>query len=56
VNHDTHGEPVSGPANAFHSYLKEANVAGNRGQLTADSMAPTAGIGVIAAKAAFAFH
>lgn len=36
VNHDTHGEPVSGPANAFHSYLKEANVAGNRGQLTAE--------------------
>lgn len=36
VSHDTHGEPLSGPANAFHRYLKEANVTGNRGQLTAE--------------------
>lgn len=36
VNHDTHGEPLTGPANAFHRYLKEANVTGNRGQLTAE--------------------
>ncbi|QYG02795.1 transmembrane anchor protein [Massilia sp. NP310] len=35
VNHDTHGEPLNGPANAFHRYLKENDVTGRSGELTA---------------------
>lgn len=35
VNHDTHGEPLNGPANAFHRYLKENDVEGRSGDLTA---------------------
>jgi hypothetical protein len=35
VNHDTHGEPLNGPANAFHRYLKENDVTARSGELTA---------------------
>jgi hypothetical protein len=35
VNHDTHGDPTGGPANTFHRYLKEKQVAGNSGEFTA---------------------
>jgi hypothetical protein len=35
VNHDTHGEPLNGPANTFHRYLKENDVTGHSGELTA---------------------
>lgn len=35
VNHDTHGDPVNGPANAFHSYKKEKQVTGDKGEFTA---------------------
>lgn len=35
VNHDTHGEPLNGPANAFHRYLKENDVTGHSGEITA---------------------
>jgi hypothetical protein len=36
VNHDTHGEPVDGPAGVFHRYLKEKMVTGNTGEFTAE--------------------
>lgn len=35
VNHDTHGEPASGPANVVHRYKKEVQVAGDQGALVA---------------------
>ncbi|SFV11636.1 transmembrane anchor protein [Pseudoduganella namucuonensis] len=35
VNHDTHGDPANGPANAFHSYKKEKQVAGSSGEFQA---------------------
>jgi hypothetical protein len=36
VNHDTHGEPVNGPAGVFHRYLKEKMVSSNAGEFTAE--------------------
>lgn len=35
VNHDTHGDPLNGPANTFHRYKKEKQVTGNSGEFEA---------------------
>jgi hypothetical protein len=35
VNHDTHGEPSGGPADAVHRYAKEVGVTANKGSITA---------------------
>jgi hypothetical protein len=35
VNHDTHGDPLNGPPNAYHGYSKAKQVAGDSGELTA---------------------
>lgn len=35
VNHDTHGDPLNGPANTFHRYKKEKQVSGNSGEFEA---------------------
>jgi hypothetical protein len=35
VNHDTHGDPLNGPANSFHSYKKEKQVSGSSGEFAA---------------------
>lgn len=35
VNHDTHGDPLNGPANIYHGYSKAKQVAGDTGEITA---------------------
>ncbi len=35
VNHDTHGEPYSGPKGYYHSYSKAKQVKGDKGEFTA---------------------
>lgn len=35
VNHDTHGDPLNGPANAYHGYSKGKQVASDTGALIA---------------------
>lgn len=35
VNHDTHGDPSNGPANAYHGYSKAKQVPGDAGELIA---------------------
>lgn len=35
VNHDTHGDPLNGPANIYHGYSKAKQVAGDAGEITA---------------------
>lgn len=35
VNHDTHGDPLNGPANAYHGYSKGKQVASDTGSLIA---------------------
>lgn len=35
VNHDTHGDPFSGPKSVYHGYSKAKQVSGDTGELTA---------------------
>lgn len=35
VNHDTHGDPLNGPKNAYYGYSKEKQVGNDAGELTA---------------------
>lgn len=35
VNHDTHGEPYNGPSGYYHSYKKDQQVKGDKGEFTA---------------------
>lgn len=35
VNHDTHGDPLNGPANVYHGYSKAKQVGGDSGEITA---------------------
>jgi len=49
VNHDTHGDPLNGPANAYHGYSKAKQVAGDSGELTAAFVETTAGSGATVA-------
>lgn len=35
VNHDTHGDPLNGPANIYHGYSKAKQVASDTGEITA---------------------